>query len=563
MFVRFARHGLLRSTDVAAVDYSDPAARARRSDELDRTLPTSVAGSPAGDDSGYRGVMRGIDLMREQDLEGYGKLLLARGVVISADEPAKRKHDAPAQPSAAEAERPPPQQRRLDAAAAAASGTAAAPASAAPPAQARPARAARAKPTDFACRICRKSNPAPTPTGCACRGRDGLAHFECLAAEAAALEGVHGSSVWWVCRRCGNDHTRRTHENLAQRFAYLTLSDPDDSDRKYTAAWNRAKALFNRGHFGEAQAMVEAACAVLTQGRDAAAAGQAADQPSASGGAHGPQGPGNAAQLTMPAASAVVPPPPPPTASNHPAPRSQPTGAEPTAEPRRKAAAAAAAAQGPEAAAQQTTADDVRPKRKATPAAELTPTPTPTRAPPAAGRTARGQPAPRRPAAAAAKPAAPKREPKQEKRTGGVAKNTPARSGVAKTQPKKSKYVYVTWHQGMWRAGLWHNGEWVYLQHHDSERAAANAADRFLRRHGRANDTNFDRQGNLRARPRDPSKSSKYRGVKRDKRTGNWSVSIKVDGRLEHKGVFAVEEDAAREWDRWAKPLGRELNFPP
>ena len=144
-----------------------------------------------------------------------------------------------------------------------------------------------------------------------------------------------------------------------------------------------------------------------------------------------------------------------------------------------------------------------------------------------------------------------------------MAKNTPARRGVAKTQPKKSKYVYVTWHQGMWRAGLWHNGEWVYLQHHDSERAAANAADRFLRRHGRANDTNFDRQGNLRARPRDPSKSSKYRGVKRDKRTGNWSVSIKVDGRLEHKGVFAVEEDAAREWDKWAKPLGRELNFPP
>ena len=559
MFVRFARHGLLRSTDVAAVDYSDPAARARRSDELDRTLPTSVADSPAGADSGYRGVTRGIDLMREQDREGYGKLLSARGVVISADEPAKRKLDAPAaQPSAAEAELRPPQLRRLDAAAA--SGPAAAPPSAAPPAQARPARAARAKPTDFACRICRKSNPAPTPTGCACRGRDALAHFECLAAEAAAREGVHGSSVWWVCRRCGNDHTRRTHEDLAQRFAYLTLSDPDDSDRKYTAAWNHAKALFSRGHFDEAQAIVEAACAVLTQGRDAAAAGQAADQPSASGGAHGPQGPGNAAQRTMQAASAVGPPPTPPTAANHPAPRSQPTGAEPTAEPRRKAPAAA---QGPEAAAQQTTADDVRPKRKATPAAEPTPTPTPTRAPPAAGRTARGQPAPRRPAAAAAKPAAPKREPKQEKRTGGVAKNTPARRGVAKTQPKKSKYVYVTWHQGMWRAGLWHNGEWVYLQHHDSERAAANAADRFLRRNGRANDTNFDRQGNLRARPRDPSKSSKYRGVKRDKRTGNWSVSIKVDGRLEHKGVFAVEEDAAREWDRWAGPLGRELNFPP
>jgi hypothetical protein len=327
-------------------------------------------------------------------------------VVISADEPAKRKHDAPAaQPSAAEAELRPPQLRRLDAAAA--SGTAAAPASAAPPAQARPARAALAKPTeptDFACHICRKSNPAPTPTCCACRGRDALAHFECLAAEAAALEWVHGSSVWWVCRRCGNDHTRRMHENLAQRFHYLTLSDPDDSDRKYTAAWNHAKALFSRGHFDEAQAIVEAACAVLTQGRAAASAGQAADQPSASGGAHGPQGPGNAAQLTMQAASAVGPPPTPPTAANHPAPRSQPTGAEPTAEPRRKAAAAAA--QGPEAAARQTTADDVRPKRKATPAAELTPTHTPTRAPPAAGRTARGQPAPRRPAAAAGKPAA-------------------------------------------------------------------------------------------------------------------------------------------------------------
>ena len=159
-------------------------------------------------------------------------------------------------------------------------------------------------------------------------------------------------------------------------------------------------------------------------------------------------------------------------------------------------------------------------------------------------------------------------EPKQEKRTGGVAKTGGARfkkaRGVAKTQPKKSRYVHVTWHQGMWRAALWHDGVWVYLRHWADERAAANAVDRFLRDHGRAHDANFDTHGNLQPRPRDPSKSSKYRGVKLDKRTGKWDVNFKVNGKLEHKGAFVVEADAAREWDRWARPLGRRpLNFPP
>lgn len=60
------------------------------------------------------------------------------------------------------------------------------------------------------------------------------------------------------------------------------------------------------------------------------------------------------------------------------------------------------------------------------------------------------------------------------------------------------------------------------------------------------------------------TKTSRFRGVHRAHRTGNWVAQITAGGRAHHLGTFVVEEDAAETYDRAAKKLhGRKaiLNF--
>ena len=57
--------------------------------------------------------------------------------------------------------------------------------------------------------------------------------------------------------------------------------------------------------------------------------------------------------------------------------------------------------------------------------------------------------------------------------------------------------------------------------------------------------------------------SSKYRGVYYVKQRNEWRARIWNDGKSEHLGNFETEEEAAKEFDRRSKELGRDnLNFP-
>lgn len=57
--------------------------------------------------------------------------------------------------------------------------------------------------------------------------------------------------------------------------------------------------------------------------------------------------------------------------------------------------------------------------------------------------------------------------------------------------------------------------------------------------------------------------SSKYRGVYYVKQRNEWRARIWNDGKSEHLGNFETEQEAAKEFDRRSKELGRDnLNFP-
>lgn len=60
-------------------------------------------------------------------------------------------------------------------------------------------------------------------------------------------------------------------------------------------------------------------------------------------------------------------------------------------------------------------------------------------------------------------------------------------------------------------------------------------------------------------------KTSPFRGVARDKRSGRWTAQISDDGKKRHLGIFDCQEDAARCYDTAAKSLFgtfATLNFP-
>jgi hypothetical protein len=57
------------------------------------------------------------------------------------------------------------------------------------------------------CVICLDSCPAPTPSGCACRGEAGLAHATCLVANAVSQREHRGDEAWFKCQTCKQEFT--------------------------------------------------------------------------------------------------------------------------------------------------------------------------------------------------------------------------------------------------------------------------------------------------------------------------------------------------------------------
>jgi hypothetical protein len=56
--------------------------------------------------------------------------------------------------------------------------------------------------------------------------------------------------------------------------------------------------------------------------------------------------------------------------------------------------------------------------------------------------------------------------------------------------------------------------------------------------------------------------SSRFKGVRWEVRSNKWTASINRDGKSVHLGSFQDDADAARKYDQFAAPLGRDLNFP-
>jgi hypothetical protein len=98
---------------------------------------------------------------------------------------------------------------------------------------------------NVACFVCLESEPAPTRTGCACRGDSGLAHVECLALAAAARPGV---GAWDTCATCTQPYTGATLMALAR--AWLSRAEDDEA---FLAAAHMVSVLGRQGHYAEAE----------------------------------------------------------------------------------------------------------------------------------------------------------------------------------------------------------------------------------------------------------------------------------------------------------------------
>lgn len=99
----------------------------------------------------------------------------------------------------------------------------------------------------MACFVCLESVPAPTQSGCACRGDAGLAHVACLTRAASAKEGI---GAWDTCGTCTHPYTGETLMALARAWC---ASVAVESDEAHLAAAHMVSVLGRQGHFAEAE----------------------------------------------------------------------------------------------------------------------------------------------------------------------------------------------------------------------------------------------------------------------------------------------------------------------
>ena len=103
-----------------------------------------------------------------------------------------------------------------------------------------------------ACFVCLESVPAPTQSGCACRGDAGLAHVACLSRAASAKAGI---SAWDTCGTCTHPYTGETLMALARAWCAGVAVE---SDEAHLAAAHMVSVLGRQGHFAEAERMSRA-----------------------------------------------------------------------------------------------------------------------------------------------------------------------------------------------------------------------------------------------------------------------------------------------------------------
>lgn len=143
-----------------------------------------------------------------------------------------------------------------------------------------------------------------------------------------------------------------------------------------------------------------------------------------------------------------------------------------------------------------------------------------------------------------------------------------------RTTPSSSRYRGVSWHTqtGRWKAQIKVHGKDINLGRHKSEEAAARAYDQAaINARGKEAQLNFPMKeyasemdalrqltlpelaAKLRGvEQRLAAQTSKYHGVRRNKRTGKWEAYIRVAGKHLHLGCHASEVEAAQAFDRAA-----------
>jgi len=124
-----------------------------------------------------------------------------------------------------------------------------------------------------------------------------------------------------------------------------------------------------------------------------------------------------------------------------------------------------------------------------------------------------------------------------------------------------SRYRGVRWEErsNKWTASINCGGKSVHLGSFPDDTEAARKYDQVAAPLGR--DLNFPGPGQAAAVK--SGQSSNYRGVCWHSKIGKWRADIRRNGKNETLGYFETEEEAARQYDEAAAPLGRPVNFLP
>lgn len=161
---------------------------------------------------------------------------------------------------------------------------------------------------------------------------------------------------------------------------------------------------------------------------------------------------------------------------------------------------------------------------------------------------------------------------RRKKEGTNVLKNKKVEGNRWRTAASSSRYRGVSWHTqtGRWKAQIKVHGKDVNLGRHKSEEAAARAYDQAaINARGKEAQLNFPMKeyaheidtlrlislqelaAKLRGvEQRLAAQTSRYHGVRRNKRTGKWEAYIRVAGKHLHLGCHASEVEAAQAFDR-------------